>query len=136
METAAPLRSNAAYNALAVLLAAGLALGAALLFLSTNAAPRVAELGVGQAESVECPFGSGAPVCYRYELVNSGSAGAFVRCEVIPGGDTTAVFGNGETSYEGVTALEPGENWLLYVQVEAGTTDVVTEPMVGCGEVS
>ncbi len=136
METAAPLRSNAAYNALAILLAAGLALGAGLLFLSTNAAPRVAEVGVGQAESIDCPSGSGAPVCYRYEVVNSGTATAFVRCAVIPGGDTTAVFGNGETSYEGVTGLEPGEDWLLYVEVEAGPTDVVTEPMVDCGEVS
>ena len=136
MDTAAPVRSNTAYNLLAVLLAVGLVAGAALLFLSTNAAPRVAELGVGQAESVDCPFGSGAPVCYRYELVNSGTASTFVSCEVIPSGDTTAVFGNGETVYEGVDALEAGEDWLLYVRVEAGESDVITEPMVGCGAVS
>jgi hypothetical protein len=136
MDTAAPMRSNLAYNLLAVLLALGLAAGAALLFLSTNTAPRVAELGVGLPESVDCPFGSGAPVCYRYDLVNSGSASSFVRCEVAASGDTTAVFGNGETSYEGAGALEAGETWHLYVQVQAGEKDVVTEPTVGCGPVS
>ena len=106
------------------------------LFLTTNAPARTPELTLGMPESVECPFGSGVPVCYRYDLVNTGTAPAFVRCEVTPAGDSTAVFGNGETSYEGTEALEAGAGWHLTVQVEAGAGDVVSEPMVGCGQVS
>jgi hypothetical protein len=136
METAATMRSNAVYNVLVVVLVAGLAAGVALLFLTTSAPARSADLTLGLPESVDCPFGSGAPVCYRFDLVNSGAAGAFVRCEVIPAGDTTAVFGNGETTYEGADALDAGEKWHLYVQVEAGADGTVTEPMVGCGQVS
>ena len=60
----------------------------------------------------------------------------FVRCEVTPAGDSTAVFAQRETSYEGAEALEAGAGWRLSVQVEAGATDVVSEPMVGCGQVS
>ena len=92
MDTVAPTRSTITYNLLAVLLAVGLTAGAALLFLSTRGPARVAELNVGMAESMECAPGTGAPVCYRYDLVNSGSAEAFVRCELVSGGDTEAVF--------------------------------------------
>ncbi len=136
MRSAAPSTTNATYNLLVMILIAGLVTGAALLFLTTNAPARTPELTLGMPESVECPFGSGVPVCYRYDLVNTGTAPAFVRCEVTPAGDSTAVFGNGETSYEGTEALEAGAGWHLTVQVEAGAGDVVSEPMVGCGQVS
>ena len=136
MGSTAATRTNTTYNMLAMLLVAGLVTGAALLFLTTNAATGTAELTVGLPEPMECPFNSGVPVCYRYDVVNTGTAPAFVRCEVIPAGDTTAVFGNGETAYEGVDELAAGKGWHLVVQVRAGADDVVSEPMVGCGQVS
>ena len=101
MDAAPPIHSGRTYTVLVVLLAGLIALGAMLLVLVTGGGSiSSASFEVAVPEAVECPFGSGAPVCYRYNVTNTGDAPSFVRCELTPAGDTTAVFGNGSTSYE------------------------------------
>jgi hypothetical protein len=129
---AAPTRTNVAYNVMAVLLAVGLAMGVALMFLATRGAVSAPVLDMHPAESVDCPFGTGAPVCYRYEIANTGNAAGFVHCEVTPTGDTTALFFNGETVWDSVVELDDGNAMQLDVQVKAGSDDVVTAPSVRC----
>lgn len=132
MDMATSTSTDALYKVLVALLFTALATGFALLFLATGGSATTASVNVAAAESVDCPFGSGSPVCYQYAITNPGDTGAFVRCQVTPSGDTTAVFGNGETIYEGAAALDGGDTLQLYVQVQPGSGDVVTEPVVGC----
>jgi uncharacterized protein (DUF58 family) len=120
------------YNVLVLVLVAFIALGAMLFALTTGPVRAIPDLKVGISEAVDCPFGSGAPVCFRFPLSNEGRADTAVRCELTPAGDSTAVFGNGSAEYFSPTEIAAGETWQLYTQVEAGESAVVDEPSVAC----
>jgi hypothetical protein len=138
MDAATPIHSGRTYTVLVVLLAGLIALGAMLVVLVTGGG-RIssASFEVAAPEAVECPFGSGAPVCYRYNVTNTGDAPSFVRCELTPAGDSTAVFGNGSTSYESPIEMAATDVYRVYVQIEAGPSGEVTSPpMVGCAPVA
>jgi len=120
------------YNVLVLVLVVFIALGAMLFALTTGPVRALPDLKVGTSEAVDCPFGSGAPVCFRFPLSNEGRADTAVRCELTPAGDSTAVFGNGSAEYFSPTEIAAGETWQLYTQVEAGESAVVDEPAVAC----
>lgn len=137
MDAASPIHSGRTYTVLVVLLAGLIVLGATLVVLAVGGTRlSSASFEVAAAEAVDCPFGSGAPVCYRYNVSNVGDAPSFVRCELTPAGDTTAVFDNGSTSYESPVEMKAGDVYRMYVKIEAGPSGSVTSsPMVGCAAV-
>ncbi len=131
MDVGRTAHGNTAYNVLVVVLIAAIATCAGLLLLTTGA-PRAAALELSAPEAEDCPFGSGSPVCYRFDLANTGGNETYVRCEALPAGDTTAVFANGGLAYESALPLEAGDVFRLYVRVDPGPSDVVQEPSVTC----
>jgi hypothetical protein len=132
MDPGRPIRSSPAYNVLVVALIGVIAAGAALLFLSTDSTRAGAQFELGPGAPVDCPFGTGSPVCYRFNMSNTGGAEGYVRCLVMPTGDSSAIFANGETAYESPIAVKPGEVYRLYTRVDAGASKEIAEPIVSC----
>jgi hypothetical protein len=132
MDSARPVQSSFTYNVLVVALIGVIATGAALLFLTTGSPRAGAQFELGTGEAVDCPFGTGSPVCYRFNLTNTGGAEGYVRCLVVPAGDSAAIFANGETAYESPVAVESGEIYRLYVEVDPGPSKDIAEPSISC----
>lgn len=131
-------RSTIGYLALVVLLAAGLAIGLALFALQARAPLAHAEFTVAAGEGVECPVGSGAPTCFRFDVMNTGAGAGRLECIVAPqgDGDGSAVFtASGEDRYLSAGAVPVEATYPLYTEVTqtAGSTQV-EEPAVACRE--
>lgn len=122
--------------ALVTMLAAGLAIGVALFVLQTRAPSTDARFEVATAQAVDCPLGSGKPVCYRFDVTNSGPGVAPLRCVVVPPASGTAVFtASGSTIYDSPGLVAVGDVYSLYTEVEAGGEATVERPSVGCSPV-
>lgn len=129
-------RSSLVYMALVTLLAAGLAIGVALFVLQTRVPNTDARFVVAAPEAVDCPVGTGKPVCYRYDVTNAGSGTAPVRCVIVPPASGSAVFtASGTTVYDSPGPVAAGEVYSLYAEVEADETAEVTRPTMGCAPV-
>ena len=125
-------RSTIWYMALVVLLVAGLAIGVALS--CCRGSGRRPEFTVATAQAVDCPVGSGVPVCYRFDVTNTGGGDGAVRCVVVPADAGSAVFtASGTTVYESDGPVAVGDTYSLYTEVEAAEGETVVEqPAVAC----
>jgi hypothetical protein len=122
--------------ALVTVLAAGLAIGVALFVLQTRAPTTDARFEVAAARAVDCPLGTGKPVCYRFDVTNAGPGVAPLRCVVVPPAAGTAVFtASGTTIYDSPGPVAVGDVYSLYTEVEAGEEDTVERPSVGCSAI-
>lgn len=127
-------RSTIGYMALVVLLIAGLAIGAALLVLQTRGSVGSADLLVAPASAVDCPEGSGAPVCYVFDVTNAGGGAEPMECLAIPAGGGRVVFTASESDlYRSDEAVAVGDTYSLYTEVTPadGETEV-GRPEVVC----
>lgn len=134
MKTVPASRSSLVYIALVTLLAAGIAIAFALFVLQTRGPGSDAEFVIADPEAVECPLGSGKPVCYRFDVTNAGSGVAPLRCVIAPPPSGTAVFtASGTSVYESDGPVAQGDTYSLYTEVEAGDDAEVAQPTLGCG---
>jgi hypothetical protein len=127
-------RSTIWYVALVTLLAAGLAAGVLLFVLQARGPGARAEFLVDSPQAVDCPTGSGVPVCYRFDVTNTGGGAGALRCLVRPTGGGSAVFtASGTSLYESDGPVAVGDTYSLYTEVEAGDEDTVVErPTMAC----
>jgi len=127
-------RSTLVYVALVVLLIGGLAMGIALFVLQARGPVADAEFTVAAPQAVDCPSGSGVPVCYRFDVTNTGAGVGAVRCGVVSADAGNAVFtASGSSLYESDGPVAVGDTYSLYVEVEATDgKNVVERPSVGC----
>jgi hypothetical protein len=105
----------------------------AILFFLLWRGPAVAQIETGAPVPVDCPSGAGAPVCYGADVTNVGDAAQQIRCQVTPGPDSAALFGNGDDVYSSPVPLEVGNSITLTIRVSPseGST-IVSEPTVSC----
>jgi hypothetical protein len=132
MEHPSPERGGATQNVLLVVLVAGLAIGASLLFLMQSSQRGGAEFAVSEPEAFDCPSGAAAPVCIRYEVTNTGGEEAFMHCELTPYQDSSALFTDGTATYLSDQRIAADEADTIYVKVAAGESEEVREPTVSC----
>ena len=127
-------RSTIWYVALVVLLVAGLAIGAALFVLQARGPVADPEFAVAAPQAVDCPVGSGVPVCSRFDVTNTGGGDGAVRCVVVPADGGSAVFtASGNTVYESDGPVTVGDTYSLYTEVQAAEGGTVVEqPEVAC----
>jgi hypothetical protein len=129
-------RSTLGYLALVVLLVAGLAIGLALFALQARGPLAHAEFTVAAGEGVECPVGSGAPTCFRFDVTNTGAGSGQLECIVIPEADATAVFtASGENLYLSAGPVPVEATYPMYAEVTQGPGETKVEmPAVVCQE--
>jgi hypothetical protein len=127
-------RSTIGYMALVVLLVAGLAIGVALFTLQARGSVGSADLVVASGEAVDCPSGSGAPVCYRFDVTNAGGGAEPMECLVIPAGGGEAIFTASESDlYRSDGPVAVGDTYSLYTEITAGDGEAdVGRPEVAC----
>ena len=127
-------RSTVWYVALVTVLGAGLAIGVLLFVLQARGPGADAEFLVAAPQAVDCPSGSGVPVCYRFDVTNTGGGGGAMRCLVSPLGGGSAVFtASGTSVYESDGPVAVGDTYSLYTEVEAGDGgSVVERPTMAC----
>lgn len=112
-------------------LVAGLGVAGSLVYLLV-ARPVTEEAGVEVSEPVaqDCPVGERAPVCYRFEVTNTGDEVGAFNCQALPPADSLAVFSNGEP--RSALVLGPGRSETVVVKVTPLETDTVTAPSLEC----
>jgi hypothetical protein len=118
-----------------VVLVFGVASGLTLLVLQTRGPQSAAVFEVATGEAVRCPAGSGAPVCYRFDVTNTGQGPAPLRCAVAPAQENSAVFtASGTSLYRSDALVLPSDSYPLYTEVEAGEDekDTIERPVVAC----
>jgi hypothetical protein len=127
-------RSTIWYVALVTVLAAGLGIGVLLFVLQARGPGGNAEFLVAAPQAVDCPSGSGVPVCYRFDVTNTGGGGGAMRCLVRPLGEGSAVFtASGTSMYESDGPVAVGDTYSLYTEVEAGEgNSIVERPTLAC----
>lgn len=116
-----------------VLLAAALGVGVSLvtvLITTPDDSGAIYVLSAPQAD--ECPVGERAPVCFRFDITNTGSTGGTASCLTSPAPGTLAVFPNGNATAD--VLLASGETRQLYVKVIPDEGNEVLAPSVGCRE--
>jgi hypothetical protein len=117
---------------LTALLAIALAAGAVLLVLLMRGSSG-GRFEAAAPAAIDCPSGTGTPVCYGVVVTNVGDTAAQMRCEVSPGPDTAAVFSNGTDAYIGDVPIEAGRRVRLTVEVSPSEgSNVVSRPTVSC----
>ena len=127
-------RSTIGYMALVVLLVAGLAIGVALFVLQTRGSVGSADLVVAPGTAVDCPQGSGAPVCYVFDVTNAGGGGEPMECIAVAAEGGKAIFTASESElYQSDGPVAVGDTYSLYTEVTPaeGETDV-GQPEVIC----
>jgi len=118
---------------LTAMLIVALAIGAILFFLLWQGPSSDGRFETAAPVAVDCPSGTGAPVCYDADITNVGESAQQVRCQVTPGPDTAALFDNGDDVYSSPVPLEPGSSITLLVQVSPSNgATVVSQPSVAC----
>jgi len=127
-------RSTIGYMALVVLLVAGLAIGVALFVLQTRGSVGSAELVVAPAAPVDCPQGSGAPVCYVFDVTNAGGGSEPMECMAVAAEGGRAIFTASKSElYQSDGPIAVGDTYSLYTEVtpaDGGTE--VGRPEVVC----
>ena len=120
-------RSTIGYMALVVLLVAGLAIGVALFVLQTRGSVGSADLVVAPAAPVDCPEGSGAPVCYVFDVTNAGGGNEPMECIAVAAEGGKAIFtASGTELYQSDGPISVGDTYSLYTEVSPaeGETEV------------
>jgi hypothetical protein len=116
------------------LLVIGLAAGAVLFIMLWRGPSSAGRFETAAPAAIDCPAGTGTPVCYGVDVTNTGEGAQQVRCEVAPGPDTAALFANGSGVYVSAAPVEAGNTIQLTVEVSPsqGST-IVSVPSVACG---
>lgn len=129
-------RSTIGYMALVVLLAAGIAIGLALFALQAHGPMARAEFTVASGEGVDCPVGSGAPTCFRFDVTNTGAGAGRLECIIAPEGEGSAVFtASGENLYLSAGPVPVEATYPMYTEVTQATGQTTVEmPTVACRE--
>jgi hypothetical protein len=119
------------YTAAFIALVAGLGIAGSLVYLLV-ARPVVDEAGVEITgpEAEDCPVGERAPVCYRFEVTNTGDEVGSFNCQALPPADSLAVFSNGEP--RSALVLGPGRSETVTIKVTPLETDTVSAPSLTC----
>jgi hypothetical protein len=127
-------RSTIGYMALVVLLVAGLAIGVALFVLQTRGSVGSADLVVAPGTAVDCPDGSGAPVCYVFDVTNAGGGAEPMECIVVAAAGGKATFtASGSELYQSDGPVSVGDTYSLYTEVSpAEGESEVGRPEVLC----
>lgn len=114
-----------------IALVAGLGIAASLVYLLV-VRPVTESAGVEVSEPVadDCPVGERAPVCYRFEVTNTGDEVGAFSCQALPPADSLAVFQNGEP--RSTLILAPGQTDPVLVKVTPLETDTVMAPSLVC----
>jgi hypothetical protein len=116
------------------LLVIGLAAGTVLFIMLWRGPSSAGRFETAAPVAVDCPSGTGTPVCYGVDVTNTGEEAQQVRCEVAPGPDTAALFADGSGVYVSASPVEAGRTIQLTVEVSPsqGST-IVSAPSVSCG---
>ena len=127
--------STVGYLALVVLLFSGVGVGVMLFVFQARGPVAAAEFMVAPPIAVGCPTGTGAPVCYRYDVTNVGGGADSMRCVVVPLGGAAATFTASESStYQSPRPVEPDQTYPMLVEVDAGDEkEIEGAPSIGCG---
>ena len=119
------------------LLMIGLAAAGVLFLLLLGGPSARGRFETATPAAIDCPRGTGAPVCYGVDVTNAGEGAQQVRCEVAPGPDTAALFANGSDVYISSVPVESGRTIKLYVEVSPSEgSNIVSRPSVSCGAFS
>ncbi len=134
MQATSPVRSGPnVTNVLTMLLGVALALAAVLTVLAIKPAGSGPAFAVTAVDANTCPAGEGAPACFQVLVQNTGSEAGHVRCELIPGEGTTAVFFSGDAVYSSAASIAPLQTLPLSVKVDVTEgNDTVVSPSIGC----
>ena len=126
-----PERTSPAFLAVLGLLIAAVVVGAMLvLLLATRRPSAEIRFEVGQPVGTQCPQGTGAPACFRFEVRNMGGGDAVAVCTVDPAPGTQAAF-EGDASV--LKVLVPsGQTQAISVHVNPIGGDSVSAPAVAC----
>jgi hypothetical protein len=116
-----------------VLSAALAALVIATITLSTLVlrSPAKARLRVGVPQATSCPSGEHAPACYKFPVINAGTAPASLQCSLTSAPGTQALFLSNLPTYVGLP-VAPGANDTLWVKVDTANGGTVKEPAISC----
>jgi hypothetical protein len=119
------------YSIAFVALVAALGVAGSLVYLLI-ARPISEPAGVTVSEAVaeDCPVGERAPVCYRFDVTNTGDETGAFSCQAYPPPDSLAVFQNGEPRDSVI--LQPGQTQTVLIKVTPLETDEVTTPGLEC----
>ncbi len=124
-------RPSPTYYIAIVVLVASLAIGSVLFFLLVSRpAGETLRFDVANAAPEDCPAGTGAPVCYRFNVTNAGEAQGTALCTTGAPAGTEALFANDQPSV--VIPLEAGETRGLLVKVSPIDTATVGQPTMSC----
>lgn len=104
--------------------------GSLVYLLIARPITRAAGVEVSAPTAEGCPVGERAPVCYLFEVTNTGDETGSFSCEAQPPEDSLAVFQNDESRT--VVILTPGQRQSLLVKVTPLETDLVSTPSVSC----
>jgi hypothetical protein len=129
-----PSRGSTVYNVAFIVLVTCLAVGALLFtrLIGNEDGPHDG-LVIGRAQATACPVGQHAPLCYRFDLTNTGESEAAASCAVLADTGMTAQFLNGDVEY--VASLLSGQTISLVTKVDATEGNTVKAPSVECGPV-
>jgi hypothetical protein len=132
-------RGDASFTLMAGVLFALVAVAVGLFVLLARG-PGSAATQMSTPQSVECPAGSHAPVCYRVTIRNSGSQAAIFSCRVLAQQGTTAVFASSGTAVDSTSPdapLQPGDIFIETAQITPDHgTSVTGPPQIGCQPVA
>jgi hypothetical protein len=129
-----PSRSSTVYNVAFGVLVVFLALGALLFMrLIGNDDGPLDGLVIGRPQATDCPVGQRAPLCYQFDVTNTGDSDAAASCAVLADPGMTALFLNGDVKY--VASFISGQTISLVTKVDATEGNTVSAPTVQCGTV-
>ena len=119
------------YHVAFIALVAGLGIAGSLVYLLVTQ-PVIESAGVEISEPVadDCPVGERAPVCYRFEVTNTGDEVGAFDCQALSPADSLAVFQNGEP--RSALILAPGQTDAVLIKVTPLETDTVMAPSLVC----
>jgi hypothetical protein len=114
-----------------IALIAGLGIAASLVYLLiARPVSEAAGVEISEPTADDCPVGERAPVCYLFEVTNTGDETGSFACQAIAPAGSLAVFPSGEP--RATLILTPGQTDALLIKVNPLETDVVTAPGLTC----
>jgi hypothetical protein len=128
---ASPERTSPAFLTVLVLLIGAVVVAATLVMLLVTRQPSTEiRFEVGQPIGSECPQGTGAPACFRFDVQNMGGGDGVALCTIDPAPGTQAAF---EGDAPTLDLLVPsGQTRVVSVHVNAIGGNSVSAPAVGC----
>jgi hypothetical protein len=128
---ASPERTSPAFLTVLFLLIGAVVVAAALVMLLATRRPSTAiRFEVGQPNGSECPQGTGAPACFRFDVRNMGGGDAFAFCTIEAAPGTQAAFDNDVSSLR--VLVPSGQTRIVMAHVSAIGSNSVSAPAVRC----